>query len=234
VNSGHTLFFRVSASCSKLLNDKSTHYSIQWKIPEQLCFSGQSRVTQKSWMIKYISIQWKFPGKMFLRASANCSKLLNIKKYIFSTVNSRHTLFFRVSASFSKLLIDKSTHYSIQWKIPGQLCFSGQSRATQKSWMIKYISIQWKFPGQMFLRASAICSKLLNGKKYTQYSEKFQGKLFSGQAQVVKNPECKKYIQYSEKFQGNSDFSGQVQVSQNSWTVKKFWIQCIFTWRRSA
>jgi len=26
--------------------------------------------------------------------------------------------------------------------------------------------------------------------------------LFSGQAQVVKNPECKKYAQYSEKFQG--------------------------------
>jgi len=56
----------------------------------------------------------------------------------------------------------------------------------------------------------------MNGKKYIQYSEKFQGKLFSGQAQVVKNPECKKYIQYIENFQGNSDFSGQVRVSQKS------------------
>jgi len=54
----------------------------------------------------------------------------------------------------------------------------------------------------------------LNGKKYIQYSEKFQGKLFSGQAQVVENPECKKYIQYIEKFQGNSDFSRQAQVAQ--------------------
>jgi len=38
--------------------------------------------------------------------------------------------------------------------------------------------------------------------------------LFSGQAQVVKNPECKKYIQYSEFFQGSSVFSGQAQVAQ--------------------
>ena len=36
---------------------------------------------------------------------------------------------------------------------------------------------------------------------------KFSGKtLFSGQAQIVKNPECKKYIHYSENCQGNSIF----------------------------
>ena len=46
--------------------------------------------------------------------------------------------------------------------------------------------------------------------------------LFSGQAQVVKNPECKKYIQYSEIFQSNSVFSGQTQVAQKLWTVKYF------------
>jgi len=44
----------------------------------------------------------------------------------------------------------------------------------------------------------------------------FRGTLFSGQAQVVKNPQCKKYIQYSENFQGNSGFSGQAQVAQKS------------------
>jgi len=40
--------------------------------------------------------------------------------------------------------------------------------------------------------------------------------LFSGQAQVVKNPECKKHIHYSENVQGNSVFcfSGQAQVTQ--------------------
>jgi len=45
--------------------------------------------------------------------------------------------------------------------------------------MVKINSIQWKITGQT---------------------------LFSGQAQVVKNPEYKKHIQYSEKFQGNSVF----------------------------
>jgi len=34
----------------------------------------------------------------------------------------------------------------------------------------------------------------------------FRETLLSGQAQVVKNPECKKYIHYSEDFQGNSVF----------------------------
>jgi len=57
--------------------------------------------------------------------------------------------------------------YSIRLKNSGQLCFSGQAQS---------------------------CSKILNGKKYIHYSEKFQVKLFSGQSQVVKNPECKKYI----------------------------------------
>jgi len=59
----------------------------------------------------------------------------------------------------------------------------------------------------------------------------FRAAPFSGQAQVVKNPECKKYIQYSENFQGNSVSWGQ---AQKSWTVKKFWIQCIFTLGRSV
>jgi len=38
----------------------------------------------------------------------------------------------------------------------------------------------------------------------------------------------------SEKFQGNSFFSGQAQVAQKSWTVKKCSIQCIFTWGQSV
>jgi len=57
--------------------------------------------------------------------------------------------------------------------------------------------------------------------------------LVSGQSQVVKSPKCKKYIHYSENFQGNSVFfSGQAQVTQKSWTVTKFSMQCIFTWGR--
>jgi len=39
--------------------------------------------------------------------------------------------------------------------------------------------------------------------------------LFSGQAQVVKNPECKKYFQHSENFQGNSVFQGKGKLLKN-------------------
>jgi len=41
-------------------------------------------------------------------------------------------------------------------------------------------------------------------------------------------------FKYSEKLQSNSVFSGQAQVAQKLWTVKKFSIQCIFTWGRSV
>ena len=37
--------------------------------------------------------------------------------------------------------------------------------------------------------------------------------MFSGQAQVVKNPECKKHIHYSENFQGNSVFFFRASAS---------------------
>jgi len=72
---------------------------------------------------------------LFFRASAGYSKLLNNKEYIFGTVNSGNPLFFRASASCSK--IQNVKVYSIQRKISGQLCFSGQALVAQKSRMIK-------------------------------------------------------------------------------------------------
>ena len=72
---------------------------------------------------------------------------------------------FRASASCSKFLNDRKI--SIQWKIPGQLWFSGQAQVAQKSWMIKNTySIQWKIWGQLCFQDSASCSKILNDKKY--------------------------------------------------------------------
>jgi len=68
-----------------------------------------------------------------------------------------------------------------------------------------------KFLGNSVFQGKRSYSKILNSKKYIQYSEKFQGKKFSGQAQIVKNPEYKKYIHYSEDFLGNFVFSGQAQ-----------------------
>ena len=75
MNPGHPLFFRASASCSKLLNVKSIF-----------------NTTLNSM------------STLFLRASASYSKLLNNKKDILSAVNSGHPLFFRARASCSKIL----------------------------------------------------------------------------------------------------------------------------------
>jgi len=52
-----TLFFRASASCSKILNDK-----------------------------KYFNTVKKFRSNLFFRASASCSKILNDKKYTVNIV----------------------------------------------------------------------------------------------------------------------------------------------------
>jgi len=75
----------------------------------------------------------------------------------------------------------------------------------------KYIQYRKKFLGNSVFQGKRSCSKILSSKKCIQYSENVQGKLFSGQAQIVKNPEYKKYIHHSKNFQGNFVFSGQAQ-----------------------
>ena len=83
-----------------------------------------------------------------------------------------------------------SNVYSIQWKIPGQLCFQGKRKLL----------------------------KNLECKTYIQYSEKFRAhSAFQGKRKFLKSPECKTYIQYSEKFQGKSVFQGEHKVAQKSW-----------------
>jgi len=42
----------------------------------------------------------------------------------------------------------------------------------------------------------------------------FRETLFSGQAQAVKNPECKKYIQYSENFRATLFFKASASCSK--------------------
>ena len=66
---------RTSASCSKILNVKSTFHTV--KI---------------------------FGATLFFRASASCSKILNDKKYFKTVKKSRAALFFMASASCLKIL----------------------------------------------------------------------------------------------------------------------------------
>jgi len=98
------LFFRASASCSKILGNY------------KYCIFNTAKI---------------FRAPFALRASASCPKILNNKKYTFNTVNSGHPLFFRASASCSKIMNVKV--YSIQINISGQLSFSGQVLVAQKS-----------------------------------------------------------------------------------------------------
>ena len=87
VNSGHPLFFRASASCSKILNAKSIFNINTVK---------NSRAT------------------LFFRARASCSKLLDDKIYFNAVKNSRTTLFFSVRASCSKVLNLKRIFHTVK------------------------------------------------------------------------------------------------------------------------
>ena len=158
------LFFRASASYSKILNNKNMYsiqyiqgtfcssgqaqvaqkfwmlevYSIQRKISGQLCLSGQTLVAQKSWMIKiHVQIQWKISGQLCFsgQAHANCSKILNVKSIFHTAKRFGTTLFFRASAICSKILNDQNYFNTVK-----------NSRANP------------------FFRESASCSKILNIK----------------------------------------------------------------------
>jgi len=69
VNSGHTLSFRASTSCSKILNVNTIFNTMK-----DFRKNSVLRASASSSKI-IISIQWKILGQtLFFRASANCSK----------------------------------------------------------------------------------------------------------------------------------------------------------------
>ena len=88
MNSGHTLFFRASANCSKILNATKISNTVKYFRANSVS-QGKRKVAQKSRMVQKIySISWKISGQiLFFRASASCSKILNGEK-IFNTVYS--------------------------------------------------------------------------------------------------------------------------------------------------
>jgi len=164
VNSGHPLFFRASASCSKILNVKSIFHTVK-----------------------------NFWATLFFRASANCSKILNDKKCMLNTVKNirvhsvfqgkrmhiaqnswmwraysiqwkiaGHPLFFRASAGYSKLLNNKKDLLNTVKNIRATLFFRA-SASFSKILNVKSIFRTAKnFWATLFFRASASCSKFLN------------------------------------------------------------------------
>ena len=104
-------------------------YSLIHSFSCSLCLWGESRGPQPEEDSKYFtinSIGVRGGGSEGSRAAA--PPVLK---------NFRANSVFRASASCSKILNEKCI--SIQWKISGQLCFSGQAQVAQKSWMIKNI-----------------------------------------------------------------------------------------------
>jgi len=183
-----TLFFRTSASCSKMLNNKKYMFNTVKNI----------RAT------------------LFFRASASCSKILNVKSIFHTVKNFWATLFFRASASCSKLLNDKK--YIFSTVNSGNLCFSGQAQVAQKSWMIKiHVQNQWKISGQLCFsgQAHGNCSKILNVKVYTILRKFLDNFDFQGKRKLLKTRECITYIQYSEKFQGTLFFRASAGYSKS-------------------
>jgi len=76
-----TLFFKASASCSKILNGKK--YIFNTVNSAHTLFFKARESCSKILNVKLCSIQRKFSGQtLCFRASANCSKILNGKKYI--------------------------------------------------------------------------------------------------------------------------------------------------------
>ena len=155
---------RVSASCSKILtNEKYIFSTVNSGHP--LFFRASASCSKLLNEKSIFNAVKNSRATLFFRASASRSKILNNKKYIFSTVNSGHPLFFRASASCSKLLNVKI--YSIQWKIPGQLCFQGK-RKLLKILDVKSIFTTVKiFRATVFFRGSSSFSKIVNCEKFS-------------------------------------------------------------------
>ena len=111
-----TLFFRASASCSKILNVKNIFNTVK-NFRAQSVFQGKRKLLKNPECKTYIQYSEKFQGTLFFRASTSCSKILNVKN-IFNTVNSGQLCFSGRAQSCSKILngkkyIQYSEHFQV-------------------------------------------------------------------------------------------------------------------------
>ena len=131
-----TLFFRASASCSNILNDKKCIFNTVKNLRANSVFQGKRNFLKNPECKKYIQYSEIFQGNCFSGQAQSCSKILNGKKYI-----------------------------QCNEKFQGKLCFQGK-RKLLKILNLKGILNTVKISGQLcFFRASATCSKIANGEK---------------------------------------------------------------------
>jgi len=106
VNSGHTLFFRASTSCSKILNVKTIFNGVII-LRAKSVFQGMRK------LFKILKDKNTFntvnSGRtLFFRASKSCSNILKVKSVLTTAKNFLTNFLFRASASSSQILKDKN------------------------------------------------------------------------------------------------------------------------------
>ena len=138
-----------------------------------------------------------FQGKRKLLKNPEC------KKYIQHSEKFQNNSVFQGKRKLLKILNNKKYIQYCEFRAP--FVFQGKRKLLKTPECKKCIQYSEKFLGNsVFFRASAVAQKSWIVKNIFNTVKNFRETLFSGQAKVVKNPECEKYIHYNENFQGNS------------------------------
>jgi len=91
VNSGHSLFFRESASCSKFLNVKIVFNTVK-NFRANSVFQGKFRVAQKSWIVRNIFNTVKiFRGNCFSRKAQIAQNYWTVKIFSIQCIQGEFT-----------------------------------------------------------------------------------------------------------------------------------------------
>ena len=151
VNSGHTLFFRASTSCSKILNVKTIFNAFK-------IFRANSVFSSQRKLFKILKDKNTFNTvnsghTQSFRASKSCWNILNVKSILNRAKNCMTNFVFRASASSSKTW--KIKIFQSSEKFQGKLCFSGHAQVVQNSeWLKIYIFNTINSGHTLFFRAS--------------------------------------------------------------------------------
>ena len=165
-----TLFFRASASCSKILNVKSIFNTLK-NFRTHAVFQGKRKLLRNPEWKKYIPYSEKFQGTLCFQGKRKLLKKPECKKYI-PYSEFKATLSFRANASCSKILNVKSIFNTVK-NDRAHSVFQGKRKLLKKPECKKYIPYS-EFKATLFFRASAKLLRNPECKKYIQYSKKLQ------------------------------------------------------------
>jgi len=158
VNSGHTLFFRASVSCSKFCRIKNIFNTVN--SGHTLFFRASKSYSNILNVKSILNTAKTFMTKFVFGASASSSKILKDKNISTQWKFSGKALFFRASASCSKFWIIKNIYIQYN-EFRARSVFHGKPQVVQKSWKIKkYFNTVKNFMPTLFYRASKLFKNL--------------------------------------------------------------------------